>query len=175
MATIGTTNGMQVSDLSAAPSLPGYSLELGNQVDQWYGGNVASAANLPAAGKFLGQRVWLVDVKGWGVWDGSKWVTDTAPANLTPNAGWTLGIYGLKYARRSGIGFLALHLERASFTAGTATCTLPTGFRPAQPFPFVAKAGSAAVSGVIGTDGIVTTGDAGSTGFFGSVNFPLAP
>lgn len=133
MATIGTTNGMQVSDLSAAPSLPGYSLELGNQVDVFYGSNVASAANLPASGKFAGQRVWLVDVKGWAVWDGSKWVTDTAWITAPLVNSWTAfdatSYRAPQYRRWNGKTEVRGVIKNSAATTGVVF-TLPAGFRP---------------------------------------------
>ena len=84
-----TTNGMSIDGLDAAPNGPGLVQQLGNQVDQFYGGNVASAGALPASGKFPGQRVWLVDVKGWAEWNGTAWVADTAWTTASLSNSWT--------------------------------------------------------------------------------------
>lgn len=78
MATLPTTNGMQISDYSAAPSLPDFSLELGNQVDEFYGKSVANFGALPTSGNFLGQQIWVVDLRAFAVWTGAGlWIVDT--------------------------------------------------------------------------------------------------
>jgi hypothetical protein len=72
-----TTNGMSIDDLGGAPNGPGLVQQLGNQVDDFYGKSVANAAALPAAGKFAGQRLWMVDVEEHATWNGTAWTWPT--------------------------------------------------------------------------------------------------
>lgn len=51
---------------------------LAEGVDAVYGAKVANFGALPVAGKFAGQRVWLIDVGGYATWDGTAWRRDTA-------------------------------------------------------------------------------------------------
>jgi hypothetical protein len=126
--SLQTTNGMAIDDTSAAPNGPGLVQQLGNQVDAFYGSNVASAANLPASGKFAGQSVWLVDVKGWGVWDGSKWVTDTAWITA-PLAFDATSYRAPQYRRWNGKTEVRGVIKNAAATTGVIF-TLPATFRP---------------------------------------------
>lgn len=142
-----TTNGMSIDDLSTAPNGPGLAQQLGNQVDAFYGGNVANAAALPASGKFPGQRVWLVDVKSHAVWDGAAWKYDTAWVTPTLGGSWVPFDGGTtynspQYKRRNGEVIL-----RGVMKSGTGNpFTLPAGFRPLlqQQFAVVSNTGQSA-------------------------------
>jgi hypothetical protein len=145
-----TTNGMSIDDLGGAPNGPGLVQQLGNQVDDFYGKSVANAPGLPVAGKFPGQRVWLVDVKGWALWDGAKWITDTAWATPALGNSWTaLGDpwYPPQY-RRWG-GYVEARGIIRNGTAGTTIFTFPSGMRPTKQLQFVTAADSGARTGLI--------------------------
>jgi len=169
-----TSHGLPYPVLSDDNNPPEDIQALAQGVDAAYGGSVANAGDLPASGAFPGQRVWLVDVKGFAVWNGTTWVADTNPVNLAPASGWTLGGLGMHYSRRGSVGFLFAHLERASYSASTLVGTLPPGVRPTRAILATAKAGTASVAVVINTDGTVVTGDPGTSGLVCSVSFPLA-
>lgn len=129
MAT--TTNGMDVDDLGGAANGPALALNLGNQVDAFYGASVANFAGLPASGDFAGQRVWLIDVKQHAIWDGTgwelslgDWVACTAISPFTSNA----------FVRKEGTRVtMAGYVARSSGSATTLTnaAQIPAGYWPA--------------------------------------------
>lgn len=67
MAT--TTNGMEFADLNEAPNGPAALLQLGNEVDAFYGKKVANVAALPVTGDLPGQRVYVEDIDTVAVWN----------------------------------------------------------------------------------------------------------
>lgn len=76
-----TTNGMEVDDLGDAPNGPALALNLGNQVDAFYGGSVANFAALPASGEFTGQRIYLEDPDTFAVWTATAWKVPAQAGN----------------------------------------------------------------------------------------------
>jgi hypothetical protein len=130
--SLQTTSGMTIDGLEVQPNGPGLVQQLGNQVDEFYGKNVANAAALPASGKFAGQRIWLVDVKSHAVWDGSAWKYDTAWTTATLTSSWVA--FGAPFdtpAYRSKNGKTEFRGVVKSGTLGNAILTLPTPLRPA--------------------------------------------
>lgn len=178
MPTLPTTNGMQVSDFSAAPSLPGYSLELGNQVDAFYGGKVANSGALPAAGKFAGQRVWLTDRKGFAVWTGTGWDYDVAPTTtgITYGSGFSTIAEGSKVAKTAGLVTLRVAAQKSTFNAGDTVLTVSALFRPpAGEFYRISGSFNASPRFVtIDSDGNVKADAATTGGIVGTVSFPAA-
>lgn len=70
-----TTNGLPIPALTDAPNGPGAFQALGDGVDARYGLPVANYAGLAAIDSpFPGMRAWLLDQKGFAVWDGTNWV-----------------------------------------------------------------------------------------------------
>lgn len=126
-----STNGLPVPDLSDDNNPPADLLALANAVDAAYGRNVANFAALPAAGSFAGQRIWLVDVKQFAIWDGAAWkyslgtwVACAAISPFTSNA----------YVRKEGTRVtMAGYVARASGSATTLTnaAQIPAGYWPA--------------------------------------------
>jgi hypothetical protein len=157
MAT--TANGLVIPpDLKADNNPPADFKALAESVDATYGGNVANAGALPAAGKFPGQRVWLVDVKGWGVWDGTKWVTDTAWVTPALSNSWvaydTTQYRAPQYRRWNG----RTEIRGVMKSGSQATVfTLPAGFRPGG-------------TGATGTEQFITVSNVG-----GSTRVDVAP
>jgi hypothetical protein len=182
VATYPTTNGMEVSDLSAPPSLTGFSLELGNQVDEWYGKKVSTANDLPPSGRFAGQRVWLVDVKGWAMWTGGEWINDTGLIPVAYSAAWKNGIVGgevSEYERRNGMVTVYLAATRDDgHAAGSPVLTLPPKFRPRRPIRGTGNNAGSGRAFSISTSGVLTMDVAQSSGglaaFVGSITFPAA-
>lgn len=70
---MASTNGLPVPTLSSANNPPADFLALANAVDAAYGGKVANTAALPAAGAFLGQKLWVIDKKAFARWNGATW------------------------------------------------------------------------------------------------------
>lgn len=185
MSIVSAPNGMVIiDDLTAAPNGPGIVKQLADQVDEFYGKSYANAAALPASGKFPGQRVWLVDVKGWGVWNGSAWITDTAwqTTGFTLGSGWTLGTAGLAVKRANGDAYLQVEVNKGSFSAGETAFTIPAGFRLApQPSGvtsgwrvLASNATTTATLAQINTSGTVTPVTSGSGGLIFSAVYPSA-
>lgn len=53
---------------------------LAQAVDDQYGDSVATAADLPAAGTFAGQQVWVIATKTMATWNGTSW--DNPPGRM---------------------------------------------------------------------------------------------
>lgn len=71
-----TASGLPYPELPDDNNPPADFKALAEAIDAIYGANVANFAALPAAGDFVGQRIFLVDVKQYAQWDGSSWGPD---------------------------------------------------------------------------------------------------
>jgi hypothetical protein len=140
-----TTNGLPFPVITDDNNPPADIQALAEAVDNTYGGKVASAGALPTSGLFPGQRIWLVDVKGWAEWSGTAWNSDTAWVQPTLGNSWasfdggaTLDIPA--YCRVDGVVWL-----KGAMKDGTgAAFTLPVGMRPLKVRSFTSTAASGA-------------------------------
>lgn len=177
-----TQNGMSIDDLTTTPNGPGLVQQLGNQVDQLYGGSVANAAALPASGKFAGQRVWLVDSKSFAEWNGTAWVKPTLTA-VTYQAGWSTFGAGSQVERNGPMVTLYLGAGRTSndaHGAASPVLQLPAGFYPKRTVSGWGVNGDEMRAYTISTAGLLTRDTAKAAGtnvaaFTGTVTFPAAP
>lgn len=174
-----TTNGMAVDDMTAAPSGPGLAKGLGDQVDAFYGGNVANAAALPASGKFLGQRIWLIDVKGFAVWSGTGWNYDRAAVTPTYTSPWAdLGgpDVGTRVELVNGwIHCVVAATKSAASTSNETIFTLPSWAQPRRQFRIFANNAGTGRALTVSTSGAVTNDVAQSAGLaavVGSASWP---
>jgi hypothetical protein len=160
---ITTTNGMliDVALTGVPPNGPDLVQKLGDAVDAFYGKNVANAAALPASGGFPGQRIWLVDVKGWAEWNGTAWVTDTAWVTPTLTNSWaafdsvSTGFTQPAYRRKDGEVRSKGMVK--SGTLGTAIFTFPNStFWPAETWRFVVTAGAGTAGIDVSPTGVVS-------------------
>jgi lysophospholipase L1-like esterase len=86
MAT--TEHGLPVPDGLGSENNPPADFEaLALAIQKTYGGSVNTAAELPSAGAFEGQRIWLRNIRGWVIWDGVAWVADARVDSLAVVAG----------------------------------------------------------------------------------------
>lgn len=143
--------------------------------DALIGETVATATSLPASGNWTGRTVFVQDVAGLSVWDGTKWVatrSDTGRVNVTSfgngftaysGSGWS----GVKYRILNGVVYLnGAATNTAAWTAGTAICNLPIAARPT-----VQIQGANCTVEVGGN--VVTIADGGPGGISFSAVYPL--
>lgn len=131
-----TANGLTYSNLTDLPNGPGQIQGLAESVDARYGASSANYAGLSAIGDpYPGMRVWLVDQKGFAVYNGTDWVEPD----------------------RTGTGTFTASAHPAN---GLHTYTIPYGFTRgrvptdvvAQIVGFVTNSSQAVVKGVVGFD-----------------------
>jgi len=179
--SITTTNGMVIlDDLDSRPNGPGIIQQLGNQVDAFYGGKVANAAALPASGDFDGQRVWLIDVKGYAVWNGAAWISDTALLNnVTWASGWsTYAPEATEYERRNGVVTIYVGVTRPdAHAAESPVLTMPAGFRPRRAIRATGQNNGSLRPFTVLPTGVLRADAAQAAGqalFVGSISYPAA-
>lgn len=120
-----TTNGMSIDDLTAAPNGPGLVQQLGNQVDQFYGSSVANAAALPASGKFLGQMMFVTDVRELATWDGIIWQGVTRTYNPAVTGATATG--AARYSIRDRWIKVEFDISFTGSLTANPTLSLPSG------------------------------------------------
>jgi hypothetical protein len=173
-----TSHGLRFPELSDDNNPPADIQALAEDVDGTYGANAANPAALPISGDFAGQRVWLVDRKGYAVWTGTGWDIDTPPttAGITLGSGFTTVAEGTKVSKIAGEVTLRLAAQKATIGASDVIVNVPAGFRPPAGEVYRLSGSFNAVGryATVNPSGDVTMDAATTGGIVGTVSYPCA-